>query len=158
MSQPQIAKPVLLRQAVRFESAVPYNKAAIIWYDNCLLKYSNNGFFGQIDNINKFYMWNVHVVSEPGPFNEKTKELLSQLANEARATPMLFATGELELGNSTKLYGLVQCTQDLSSDVCKKCLDGIIGELPSCCDGKQGGRVVGGSCNFIYEIYPFVNA
>ena len=97
-------------------------------------------------------------VSEPAPFNKKTKELLSQLTNKAQATPKLFATGERELGKSTKLYGLVQCTRDLSSAVCKKCLDGIIGELPSCCDGKQGGRVVSGSCNFIYEIYPFVNA
>jgi hypothetical protein len=136
----------------------PYNKAAIIWYDNCLLKYSNKGFFGQIDNGNKFYMWNVNAVSEPVPFNEKTKELLTQLANKAKATPKLYATGGMELGESTKLYGLVQCTRDLSSAVCKKCLDGIIGELPSCCDGKEGGRVVSGSCNFRYEIYPFVNA
>ncbi|KAJ6366434.1 hypothetical protein OIU77_002921 [Salix suchowensis] len=136
----------------------PYNKAAIIWYDNCLLKYSNDGFFGQIDNTNKFYMWNVNAVSEPVTFNDKTKELLTQLANKVQATPKLYATGEMELGESTKLYGLVQCTRDLSSAVCKKCLVGIIGELPSCCDGKEGGRVVSGSCNFRYEIYPFVNA
>jgi len=83
---------------------------------------------------------------------------LTQLANKAKATPKLYATGGMELGESTKLYGLVQCTRDLSSAVCKKCLDGIIGELPSCCDGKEGGRVVSGSCNFRYEIYPFVNA
>ncbi|KAJ6991295.1 cysteine-rich repeat secretory protein 38-like [Populus alba x Populus x berolinensis] len=88
----------------------------------------------------------------------KTKELLTQLANKVQATPKLYETGEMELGESTKLYGLVQCTRDLSSAVCKKCLDGIIGELPSCCDGKEGGRVVSGSCNFRYEIYPFVNA
>ncbi|KAJ6366435.1 hypothetical protein OIU77_002922 [Salix suchowensis] len=136
----------------------PYNKAAIIWYDNCLLKYSNDGFFGQIDNRNKFYMWNVNAVSEPVTFNGKTKELLTQLANKVRATPKLYATGEMKLGESTKLYGLVQCTRDLSSAVCKKCLDGIISELPSCCDGKEGGRVVSGSCNFRYEIYPFINA
>ncbi|KAJ6991302.1 hypothetical protein D5086_015438 [Populus alba] len=136
----------------------PYNKAAIIWYDNCLFKYSNKEFFGQIDNGNKFYMRNVKVVSEPVTFNGKTKELLTQLANKVQATPKLYKTGEMELGESTKLYGLVQCTRDLSSAVCKKCLDGIIGELPSCCDGKEGGRVVSGSCNFRYEIYPFVNA
>ncbi|KAK8594927.1 hypothetical protein V6N13_015838 [Hibiscus sabdariffa] len=65
---------------------------------------------------------------------------------------------ETELYGSDKLYGLTQCTRDLSASDCKKCLDGIIGELPSCCDGKQGGRVVGGSCNFRYEIYPFLNS
>ena len=151
-------KTCVVEASSEIRKRCPYNKAAIIWYDNCLLKYSNTGFFGQVDTGNKFYMWNVHVLSEPAPFNEKTKELLSQLANEAQATPKLFATGERELGKSTKLYGLVQCTGDLSSAVCKKCLDGIIGELPICCDGKQGGRVVSGSCNFIYEIYPFVNA
>ncbi|XVF25124.1 hypothetical protein REPUB_Repub13aG0186800 [Reevesia pubescens] len=136
----------------------PYNKGAIIWYDNCLLKYSNTEFFGQIDNQNRFYMWNLKVVSDPGSFNQQTKELLSRLANEAYATPKLYATGEMELYGSQKLYGLTQCTRDISSSDCKKCLDGIIGELPSCCDGKEGGRVVGGSCNFRYEIYPFVNA
>ncbi|GMY35032.1 cysteine-rich repeat secretory protein 38-like [Fagus crenata] len=36
----------------------PYNKGAIIWYDNCLVKYVNKDFFGQIDNQNKFYMLN----------------------------------------------------------------------------------------------------
>ncbi|XP_044467013.1 cysteine-rich repeat secretory protein 38-like [Mangifera indica] len=136
----------------------PYNKAAIIWYDYCLFKYSDEDFFGQIDNKNKFYMWNVQSVSDPVAFNQKTRELLSKLANDAYATPKLYAVGEMDLSESEKLYGLTQCSRDLSSTDCKKCLDGIIGELPSCCDGKEGGRVVGGSCNFRYEIYPFVNA
>ncbi|XP_050262317.1 cysteine-rich repeat secretory protein 38-like [Quercus robur] len=136
----------------------PYNKGAIIWYDNCLVKYLNKDFFGQIDNQNKFYMYNLRNVSEPTTFNEKTRKLLSLLAKEASVTPKLYAVGELELGESKKLYGLAQCTRDLSNSDCFKCLDGVIGELPQCCDGKEGGRVVGGSCNIRYEIYPFVNS
>lgn len=133
-----------------------YNKGAIIWYDYCLFKYLDTDFFGKIDNANKFYMWNLNNVSDPATFNYKTKELLSQLATKASANPKLYATGELKLGESKKLYGLTQCTRDLSSIDCKKCLDDAISELPNCCDGKEGGRVVGGSCNFRYEIYPFV--
>ncbi|KAF8414074.1 hypothetical protein HHK36_002073 [Tetracentron sinense] len=136
----------------------PYKEGAIIWYDYCLLKYSNEEFFGKIDNKNKFYMWNVQKVNDPASFNQKTKDLISRLSNEANRSPLLYATGELELEESKKLYGLAQCTRDLSSIDCKKCLDGAISELPNCCDGKEGGRVVGGSCNFRYEIYPFVNA
>ncbi|GAV79957.1 Stress-antifung domain-containing protein [Cephalotus follicularis] len=136
----------------------PYNKGAIIWYDNCLLKYSNMDFFGQTDLQNRFYMYNLNNVSDPVQFNQKTKELLRQLATEAYANQKFYSTGTMELGESHKLYGLTQCTRDISRDDCKKCLDEIIGELPSCCDGKEGGRVVGGSCNFRYEIYPFVNA
>ncbi|KAJ7948190.1 Cysteine-rich repeat secretory protein, partial [Quillaja saponaria] len=32
-----------------------YNKGAIIWYDNCLFKYLDEDFLGQIDTKNKFY-------------------------------------------------------------------------------------------------------
>ncbi|XP_061364377.1 cysteine-rich repeat secretory protein 38-like [Gastrolobium bilobum] len=138
-------------------SRCPYNKGAIIWYDYCLFKYLDTDFFGNIDNTNKFYMWNLNKVSDPSTFNYKTKELLSQLAQKASVNPKLYATGELKLEESEKLYGLTQCTRDLSSSDCKKCLDDAINELPNCCDGKEGGRVVGGSCNFRYEIYPFVN-
>lgn len=134
----------------------PYNKGAIIWYDNCMFKYLDTDFFGHIDETNKFYMWNLKNVSDPTTFNYKTKELLSQIAKEASVNPKMFATGEMKLGESKTLYGLTQCTRDLSSVDCKKCLDGAISELPNCCDGKEGGRVVGGSCNFRYEIYPFV--
>ncbi|XP_050279015.1 cysteine-rich repeat secretory protein 38-like isoform X12 [Quercus robur] len=136
----------------------PYKKGAIIWYDNCLLKYSNINFFGEIDNKNKFYMWNVEDVENPTSFNPKVKDLLSRLSNKAYANPKFYATGDLKLDSSSKLYGLAQCTRDLSSLDCKKCLDTAISELPNCCDGKRGGRVVGGSCNVRYELYPFVNA
>ncbi|XP_009591406.1 antimicrobial ginkbilobin-2-like protein [Nicotiana tomentosiformis] len=137
----------------------PYDKEAIIWYDNCLLKYSYNDFLGKIDNTYKFYMWNVRVVNKPESFNAKTKELLGSLVETAYKKQNLYASGDMELigDQYEKLYGLVQCTRDLSSEDCKKCLEGIITEIPSCCDGKEGGRVVGGSCNFRYEIYPFVN-
>ena len=136
----------------------PDNKAAIIWYDYCLLKYSNVNFFGQVDHQNMFYMWNLNNVSDPDSFNQKTKELLSNLAQQAFNAMKMYATGELELEESKKLYGLTQCTRDLSSSDCKKCLDDAISKLPNCCDGKEGGRVVGGSCNIRYEIYPFVNS
>ncbi|XP_054792600.1 cysteine-rich repeat secretory protein 38-like [Prosopis cineraria] len=134
----------------------PYNKGAIIWHDKCMYKYLDADFFGQVDETNKFYMWNLQTVSDPATFNYKTKELLSQLAYQASVKPKMFATGEVKIGESKTLYGLTQCTRDLSGNDCKKCLDDAISELPNCCDGKQGGRVVGGSCNFRYEIYPFV--
>ena len=81
---------------------------------------------------------------------------MNRLTRKAYLTPLLFATGEMEIGGGTeKLYGLAQCTRDLSGGDCKKRLETAIAGLPSCCDGKQGGRVVGGSCNIRYELYPF---
>ncbi|XP_058071404.1 cysteine-rich repeat secretory protein 38-like [Magnolia sinica] len=136
----------------------PYKEDAVIWFDNCLLRYSNVDFFGEVDTINRFYMLNTQSVNDPAAFNKKTKELLHHLSHEAYLSPLMYASGDVEIGEHEKLYGLAQCTRDLSGGDCKKCLESAISDLPSCCYGKKGGRVVGGSCNIRYEIYPFLNA
>ncbi|XP_056158392.1 cysteine-rich repeat secretory protein 38-like [Syzygium oleosum] len=156
-ASPSVCKACVADAGTEIHHLCPRNKGAVIWYDNCMFKYLDSDFFGQIDNVNKFYMWNLNDVSDPVAFNGKVRGMLNRLTKAAYSVPRLYATGEKGLGGKTKLYGLVQCTRDLSPAECKQCLEGAIGELPSCCDGKEGGRVVGGSCNFRYEIYPFVN-
>ncbi|PIA50794.1 hypothetical protein AQUCO_01200206v1 [Aquilegia coerulea] len=133
------------------------DKAAVIWYDACLLRYSNVNFLGSIDSENKFYLYNTQNVSDIESFNGITREFLSRLTDKAYRTQKLFATDEMNLDNKIdKLYGLVQCTRDLSGLQCKRCLDNAISEFPNCCDSRRGGRVITGSCNFRYELYPFV--
>lgn len=133
----------------------PNGKRAMIWYDTCGLKYSNEDFFGQIDNKTKVYRGSGETVSNPEEFNKKIKELSNRLANEASVTPKMYAAGELVLEDkSKKLYGLVQCTRDLSHSDCKKCLDDIIGDLPG---GRQGGRAMSGSCIIKYDTNPSLN-
>lgn len=95
----------------------------------------------------------------PQVFNQKTRKLLSRLVMEAIASPKFYAAGGLEQGESNELDGLVQCTRDLSSINCKRCLDELIGELPHYCEGKEGGRIGSVSCNIrhyieSYDIWP----
>ncbi|KAL9322549.1 hypothetical protein ACSQ67_010602 [Phaseolus vulgaris] len=142
----------------KLQERCPKKKGAIVWYDYCLLKYSNEYFFGESDEKNKFYMVNIYDVDDPATFNAKVNELLSALSYNASQTPMLYAVGELQLEEAKTLYGLAQCTRDLFGPSCKKCLDDAISELPDFCDGKEGGRVVGGSCYVRYELYPIVEA
>ncbi|CAK8536556.1 unnamed protein product [Lathyrus sativus] len=149
-------KTCVLEATKEIQNLCPYNKGAIIWYDNCMFKYSDIDFFGKIDNSSKFSLLNVQSVNDPIKFNSVTKDLLSLLAYEAYMDKKMYANGELKIGESERVYGQAQCTRDLSSVDCKKCLDDVISELPNCCDGKKGGRVVGGSCNVRYEIYSFV--
>ncbi|GMG98661.1 hypothetical protein Nepgr_000501 [Nepenthes gracilis] len=132
----------------------PYNKGGIIWYDYCLLKFLDQNFFHQIDNQNKFYQSNSNEVSDPTTFDENVKELLSQLSQQASVHPKLFATGETDFNQSTKIYGLAQCTRDLTNPDCEQCLQEAINDLPSCCGGKQAGSVFTGSCNVRYAINP----
>ncbi|XP_073044080.1 antimicrobial ginkbilobin-2-like protein [Primulina eburnea] len=152
-------KTCVLDASREIHERCPNNKGAIIWYDSCFLKYNDVDFFGKIDNQNRFYMLNVNNVTmvEPREFNQRVKELLTNLSKKACKSSKMFANGESQMEESKKIYGMVQCSRDVSDVNCKKCLDDAISKLPSCCDSKQGGRVVGGSCNIRYEIYPFLN-
>ncbi|KAK4745331.1 hypothetical protein SAY87_011643 [Trapa incisa] len=138
----------------------PNSKGAIIWYDNCLLKYSDENFFGKIDYRNNFQLLNVADVDmDFMEFYKKIKELLEGLAGKASRDPKMYAAGDRKLNKTSRqtLFGMSQCTRDLTTDDCRACLDWAISSLPSCCYGKRGGRTVGASCIVRYELYPFVN-
>ncbi|MED6176073.1 hypothetical protein PIB30_084376 [Stylosanthes scabra] len=152
----QDCKACITDAAKELRTLCPYNKGAMIWYDNCEVKYSDTNFFGQVDENTEFYLLNTQNVSDAENFNYVVKDLLSVVASKASVDPKLYESGDLKVGESERVYGLAQCTRDLSSLECNKCLHDAIQQLPSCCDGKQGGRVVGGSCNIRYEIYPFL--
>lgn len=135
----------------------PLKKKAFIWFDDCLLRYSDAEFFGEIDSEHKFLIWNAESVTLPSiSFQAKVMELMNKLKIKAHLSPLLFATQVIEIaGFPEKLYGLAQCTRDLSGGDCKKCLEDAIDELPGFRTGKRGGRFVGGTCNLRYELYPF---
>ncbi|CAN8275250.1 unnamed protein product [Cochlearia groenlandica] len=142
----------------------PNNKGRIIWYDNCLLSLSSIYNFKAIDYRHNFYLHNSKdVTSDTMSFNKKTSNLLNKLKEKATSEEnnipetkeYMYVNGEENLGK-VKLYAMMQCTQDLSFKNCSVCLDWIMTKLPKCCNNKQGGRVLSASCNFRYELYPFV--
>ncbi|RLN33984.1 putative receptor-like protein kinase [Panicum miliaceum] len=68
-----------------------------------------------------------------------------------------FATG-VEEGFSNSyptIYGLVQCTPDMSPADCRSCLDDIIALTPQYLSGRRGGRIIGVRCNFRYGLNKF---
>ncbi|EOA28889.1 hypothetical protein CARUB_v10025134mg [Capsella rubella] len=139
------------------------NKGRIIWYDNCFLYLSSIYTYQKIDSKHYLYLQNAKDVSgNTKLFNKNKRDLLYKLKGTATRKEQkpytrdyMYATGEESLGKM-KLYAMMQCTQDLSVKNCSVCLDSIIAKLPSCCNGKQGGRVLNPSCTFRYELYPFV--
>ncbi|XP_039156015.1 cysteine-rich repeat secretory protein 38-like [Eucalyptus grandis] len=102
-------------------------------------------------------MRNLNNVSDPEAFNGKVRGLLTGLVEEAYTVPKLYTTGEMGLEDKTKLYGLVQCTRDLSRPSARSVSRAQWASFRAVVMGRKGGRVVGKSCNFRYEIYPFIN-
>ncbi|KAI3921709.1 hypothetical protein MKW92_003249 [Papaver armeniacum] len=65
-----------------------------------------------------------------------------------------FAAGDTNLTDTTKLYGYVQCTADISSSDCNRGLLETISELRDCCDVYEGGQSLKPSFNVRFEFYP----
>ncbi|GMH19472.1 hypothetical protein Nepgr_021313 [Nepenthes gracilis] len=139
----------------------PSSASALIFYDNCMLRYSNASFFGKLDEWPIVYMYDIYNITgtSVGSFDGVVNDTLNNIAMTAAMGDRLgqkFATMETNYtADNRTLYALEQCTPDLSSGNCYTCLADCIARLPSCCGGKRGGRVLFPSCNIRYEIYPF---
>lgn len=137
----------------------PNQKQAIIWSAECMLRYSNKTIFGVLETGPTYYMWNVNnVTDDVSLFNQALQDLLRRLRDTAASgnSQKKFATGDMTASFRT-IYALEQCTPDLSELQCSDCLDRAIGEIPNCCSGKIGGRVLKPSCNFRFETERFYN-
>ncbi|KAI4298632.1 hypothetical protein L6164_032167 [Bauhinia variegata] len=135
----------------------PEEKESVIWYAECMLRYSNQSFFSVPSSVPMVFLFNTANVSEQTRFNQLLGDTIKQAANQAAngGADKKFATKDANFTSFITLYTLAQCTPDLSVQDCNTCLEGAIANLPICCDGKQGGRVLIPSCNIRYEVYPF---
>ncbi|KAJ1376486.1 Serine-threonine/tyrosine-protein kinase, catalytic domain [Sesbania bispinosa] len=136
------------------------SKEAVIWYDECMVRYSNRSFFTTVDTRPAVYLLNSANTSNQESFMRLLFTTMNQTADEAANSPTVkkYATKEANISGFQTLYCLAQCTEDLSNSDCRTCLSDAIGELPQCCGGKQGGRVLYPSCNVRYELYPFYSS
>ncbi|KAK4439299.1 Cysteine-rich receptor-like protein kinase [Sesamum alatum] len=144
----------------------PNKKEAIIWYELCMLRYSNESIYGfQTINDPQFPMYNVLNATSLEQFREDRRILMDDLRRQAANGSSLWKaragfrnTSDIETiyGLNQAIYGLVQCTPDLSPQDCDDCLIRA-GGLRRCCDNARGVRMLMPSCNLRYELYPFYN-
>ncbi|OMP12046.1 hypothetical protein CCACVL1_00162 [Corchorus capsularis] len=142
----------------------PNDRAAIIVYEECMLRYSNENFFGKVELKPALQQSNVLNVSQQEEFREllakTTRNIAAKIANDGSGRR--FATQESPSDFSSNatltIYALGQCTQDLSVAACNQCLEAAFAYfLPGCCGVREGARIIFPSCNFRYELYPFYN-
>ena len=155
---PQLCQECVAAAVKEITKKCSREKVAVIWYDECMLRYSNRSFFSTVDEKPKFALLNAQNITEQDRFNKllakSMNETVSQASN-ATIGSKKFGTKEVNISAFQTLYNLVQCTADLSRNDCSTCLQAAINLLPWCCSGKQGGRVIFPSCNVRYELYPF---
>lgn len=150
-----------LTQATQdIQNICPYYKEATIYYDYCLLRYSNQNFLSSTDNSNQIIMYNTQNVSVSFTrFDNLVDYLMNATADYAAFNDSKkFGTSRMNsTGSFPVIRGLVQCTPDMASATCKSCLQDLISQMPKWFSGRQGGRFLGVRCNIRYEIYSFYN-
>jgi hypothetical protein len=138
-----------------------YNKGAIVFYDACLLRYTNTNFLNSSSNGNQpLILHNTQNVTVPFKvFDAAVAVLVNATADYAANSSRRFGTGVEGFQNidsqKPKLYGLAQCKPDMPPAHCRSCLVGIIQMGPKHFSGKQGGRILRVRCNYRYEQYTF---
>lgn len=137
-------------------------KEAIIWYDLCQIHYSFQDFFHLMVYTGKEPDQNYKrsVVSQADQLRKTMRELIKRLSEEAAyGDPnIMFSTGDSEDSLKRKIYGLVQCTRDITPRDCKSCLTSAFGDLDPCCSAKEGGIIFSRNCNVRFELRPFYNS
>ncbi|KAL2467213.1 Cysteine-rich receptor-like protein kinase 10 [Abeliophyllum distichum] len=137
----------------------PHQKKAILWdqSDKCMIRYSNEYIFGTLETFPRFYGWNLKNVTSKEEFNKDLKTLLDSLRDQAAHGGSLkkFAAAIGTGPDILTIYGLVQCTPDLTSEDCRDCLIQVANVIQGCCSGKEGFGILTPSCILRYEIYPF---
>ncbi|XP_022720580.1 cysteine-rich receptor-like protein kinase 10 [Durio zibethinus] len=132
------------------------DKEAIIYYDACLVRFSNRSFFSIMELSPSFGMYNRANATDIDKFETNLLETFANLITKiSNVSNYMYATTEVSVSNSTKLYGLAQCTPDLSVADCQSCLRSSIAKILSLATGRKGARVFLPSCSIRYEIYPF---
>ncbi|GLT54801.1 hypothetical protein SLA2020_279680 [Shorea laevis] len=136
----------------------PIEKVAVAWYDECMLRYSNQDIFSRMVTDPNLILINTLSISEQNRFDLLVRTTMNDLASgisNVGSGAKKFGTKEANFTALQTLYTLAQCTADLSGSDCNRCLQMAIANLPSCCGGKQGARVLFPSCTVRYEVYPF---
>ncbi|KAK3433344.1 hypothetical protein EUGRSUZ_D00841 [Eucalyptus grandis] len=135
----------------------PMQKEAIIYYDKCMLRYSNRSIFGVVEISPYWHVWNVNkITNNVDQFNQVLRNLMDGLRDRAASgnSTRKFAVGNATAPNFQTLFGLVQCTEDLTWLQCDNCLVNAIGKIP-CCDQTIGRRYLTPSCNIRFQVSPF---
>ncbi|WRX27872.1 Gnk2-homologous domain - like 10 [Theobroma cacao] len=98
-------------------------------------------------------------ISHPDHFNDVLTFLMNNISTEAASlSKIMFGFGEIKFNKKETIYGLVQCSRDISGSNCQTCLDSALGDLKACCYSRTGGTVLSRNCNVRFQMYHFYNA
>ncbi|KAJ4703213.1 Protein kinase [Melia azedarach] len=126
-------------------------REAIVWYEECLVRFSDRSFASTMETFPYQYMCNN--VTETDKFSKILSLSFDDVIRNAASNHSKYASQTAIVSSFQKLDTLAQCLPDLSISDCTVCLKEAVAYISSCCSG----RVFFPSCNIRFEVYPCFN-
>ncbi|WZZ77032.1 hypothetical protein YC2023_088402 [Brassica napus] len=143
----------------RLITLCPVQKEAVIWYDKCTVRYSNRTLFNRLEIYPQTSISGTrNFTGDRDGWEKSLRGLLEGLKDRVPVVGRRrknFVVGETSGPSFQTLYGMVQCTADISEQDCTYCLSQGIAKIPSCCDMKMGSYVLSPSCMVAYAPWRF---
>ncbi|KAK9714869.1 hypothetical protein RND81_06G126500 [Saponaria officinalis] len=137
----------------QIQQKCPKDVEAIIWYGQCMLRYSNRSILSTEDD-------SVYRIFEFGPkkytrFDQELASTLIDLSNTVNVddSQLAFANAVVYVEEAIGLITFVDCTPDLTRSDCKKCLQTGLNRLEM--NGIQLRTLVQPSCRLAYYYVDF---
>ncbi|XP_074274079.1 putative cysteine-rich receptor-like protein kinase 20 [Silene latifolia] len=149
----QVCSNCITIAAGQIQQNCPNDVEAIIWYGQCMLRYSNRSILSIEDD-------SVYRIFEYGPsdykqFDQELASTLIDLSNSVTVddSQLAFANGVVFVQEYIGLVAYVECTPDLRRSDCKKCLQTGLNKFKM--NGVQISTVVLPSCRLTYFYLNF---
>ncbi|WJX87351.1 hypothetical protein P8452_69555 [Trifolium repens] len=138
-----------------FAQRCPNGDSAMIWYDLCIIGYSNKNNTGKVIVEPSWNVTGSKLVKDSTDLAKVETSITSLIEKMSTAATHNWATGEFNWSDTEKRYSLVQCNRALSKAGCKQCLEALLDRVPRCCGTKVGWVVVCPSCGMKIDDYNF---
>ncbi|WZY88355.1 hypothetical protein YC2023_045090 [Brassica napus] len=134
----------------------PTQRDVVLYYDDCMLRYSDHNILSNLRTDGGYPLSSVITIppDQQRSFRDLVLALMKQAATDAATSFKKLGARRTNFTEVQSVYGLVQCTPDLSTQDCSRCLETSINQLHT---DKTGSRLLLPSCNSRYELYPFFN-
>ncbi|OAP01192.1 CRK33 [Arabidopsis thaliana] len=147
----------------------PNQTEAFTWVPRitlCFARYSYRPIFAMGDTHPRYTEFNsVSIMSNLTEFEKRWQDLTDPMIKEASSPKdaglsyrQFYATAEENVTTSQAIHALMQCTPDITTAQCRKCLRDSFNSYMEVCHGRPGCTIAWASCYFRWDMYPFSGA
>ncbi|XP_027910258.1 cysteine-rich receptor-like protein kinase 25 [Vigna unguiculata] len=119
---------------------------AIIWYDICIIRYSNQSFNAKVSLTPTWNITGPRIIKDSSESRKAVDSMNDLIWKATVETKKFWAVEEFDWVENEKRYGWVQCDRDIKNDECGDCLHALLDIFPDCCSTHAQWAIFGPSC------------